>query len=120
MTGQAPTIPGTDQAPSMPRSARRARRRTISVFFVEDHPAVRRGVQSLLGDEPDLRLTGSATDARAALSDIARLTPRVVVIDYHLGGENGLWLVEQLAQLPAPPRTLIYSAFADPNLAAAA
>jgi DNA-binding NarL/FixJ family response regulator len=113
-------IQGTDQAPSMPRSARRTRGRTISVFLVEDHAAVRRGVQGLLGDEPDLRVIGSATHARGALSDIARLTPRVVVIDYHLAGENGLWLVEQLAQLPAPPRTLIYSAFADPTLAAAA
>jgi DNA-binding NarL/FixJ family response regulator len=108
------------QTLTMPRARRRARGRAISVFVVDDHPAVRRGVESLLGDQPDLRVAGSASEAKAALVDIARLTPRVVVIDYHLSGENGLWLTEQAAQLPTPPRTLIYSAFADPTLAAAA
>ena len=106
---QAGGNPMPVQTLTMPRARRRARGRTISVFVVDDHPAVRRGVESLLGDQPDLRVAGSASEANAALVDIARLTPRVVVIDYHLSGENGLWLAEQAAQLPTPPRMLIYS-----------
>jgi DNA-binding NarL/FixJ family response regulator len=103
-----------------PRTRRRTRPPTISVFVVDDHPAVRRRIEALLSDKPDLRAAGSATNATAALADVARLTPRVVVIDSQLGGESGLWLADQVTQLPVPPRTLIYSAFADRRLAMAA
>jgi DNA-binding NarL/FixJ family response regulator len=44
-----------------------------------------------------------------------------VLADYHLPGRNGLLLGWELKQLQAPPRVVIYSAFAEPqlNLAAA-
>src|SRR3979411_2096099 len=67
-------IPMPVQTLTMPRARRRARGRTISVFVVDDHPAVHRGVESLLGAQPDLRVAGSASEAKAALVDIACLT----------------------------------------------
>jgi DNA-binding NarL/FixJ family response regulator len=44
----------------------------------------------------------------------------VAVIDYQLGGRNGLWLSRKLKRLPDPPAVLIYSAYTDGILAAAA
>src|SRR5205823_12548768 len=44
----------------------------------------------------------------------------VAVIDYHLGGCDGLWLARELQRRPRSPRVLIYSAFADHPLTVAA
>jgi DNA-binding NarL/FixJ family response regulator len=44
----------------------------------------------------------------------------VAVVDYQLGSRNGLWLSRKLKRLPAPPAVLVYSAYADGVLAAAA
>ena len=44
----------------------------------------------------------------------------MAVVDYQLGGRNGLWVSRKLKRLPEPPGVLIYSAYADGVLAAAA
>jgi len=44
----------------------------------------------------------------------------VAVVDYQLAGRNGLWLSRKLKRLPLPPAVLIYSAYTDGVLAAAA
>ncbi len=44
----------------------------------------------------------------------------VVVVDYHLGERDGLWLAQQIKRRSAAPPVLIYSAFADAQLAVAA
>lgn len=44
----------------------------------------------------------------------------VAVVDYQLGGRNGLWLCRKLKRLQVPPAVLIYSAYADDVMAAAA
>jgi DNA-binding NarL/FixJ family response regulator len=46
--------------------------------------------------------------------------PDVVLVDYHLPDSNGLVLGWELKQLAAPPRVMIYSAFAEPQLSLAA
>lgn len=40
------------------------------------------------------------------------------MVDYHLGGHNGLWACRRLKRMAAPPRVIIYSAFANDHLAA--
>jgi DNA-binding NarL/FixJ family response regulator len=42
------------------------------------------------------------------------------VVDYQLGSRNGLWLSRKLKRLTTPPAVLIYSAYTDGVLAAAA
>ncbi len=42
----------------------------------------------------------------------------MAVVDYQLGGRNGLWLTRKLKALPHPPRVVIFSAFANDHLAA--
>jgi DNA-binding NarL/FixJ family response regulator len=44
----------------------------------------------------------------------------VAVVDYQLRGRNGLWVSRKLKRLPHPPAVLIYSAYTDGVLAAAA
>jgi two-component system, NarL family, response regulator DevR len=91
----------------------------IHVLVVDDHPTLRRALALLIGDQPDLAVIGEAATAVEALRGPAHWAD-VAVIDYHLGGHNGLWLARRLQEHPRAPRVLIYSAFADHGLALAA
>jgi DNA-binding NarL/FixJ family response regulator len=91
----------------------------IHVVLVDDHPAVRHGIRELIGTQADLVTIAEAGSASQATADLARWAD-VAVIDYHLGGRDGLWLTQEIKQRPSPPPVLLYSAFADVPLAAAA
>jgi DNA-binding NarL/FixJ family response regulator len=93
--------------------------RPIRVLLVDDHAAVRHGIRQLITEQPDMVTIAEAGSASAATGELARWAD-VAVIDYHLGGRDGLWLTQQIKQSPSPPPVLIYSAFADATLAAAA
>jgi DNA-binding NarL/FixJ family response regulator len=93
--------------------------RPIRVLLVDDHAAVRHGIRQLITEQPDMVTIAESGSASAATGELARWAD-VAVIDYHLGGRDGLWLTQQIKQSPSPPPVLIYSAFADAALAAAA
>ena len=105
----------TTQIPAPRRSAGLP----IHVVLVDDHPAVRHGVRQLISSQDDLVTIAEAGRASQATADLARWAD-VAVIDYHLGGRDGLWLTQEIKQRPSPPPVLLYSAFADATLAAAA
>jgi DNA-binding NarL/FixJ family response regulator len=89
------------------------------VLLVEDHPAVRHGIRQLLTADGDMEVVAAADRACKVTGQHARWVD-VAVIDYHLPDRNGLWLTRRIKQLRCPPPVLIYSAFADARLAAAA
>ena len=100
-------------------SPRRSAGLPIHVVLVDDHPAVRHGVRELISSQADLVTIAEAGSASQATADLARWAD-VAVVDYHLGGRDGLWLTQEIKQRPSPPPVLLYSAFADAPLAAAA
>lgn len=90
------------------------------LLVVDDHPAVRAGLRELLADEDDFHVVAAVASAEAGV-DIAKREPiDVAVVDYQLGGRNGLWLSRKLKRLADPPAVLIYSAYTDGVLSAAA
>ena len=92
----------------------------IRLLVVDDHAAVRTGVRDLLADEPDFDVVAAVATAEEGLSVAERQTIELAVVDYQLGGRTGLWLSRKLKSLPEPPRVVIYSAYADDVLSAAA
>jgi DNA-binding NarL/FixJ family response regulator len=90
------------------------------VLIVDDHAAVRAGLRELLDDAPDFDVVAAVDGAEAAMTVAARDPIDVAVVDYQLGSRDGLWLSRKLKRLPSPPAVLIYSAYADGVLAAAA
>ncbi|HEY2603606.1 MAG TPA: response regulator transcription factor [Thermoleophilaceae bacterium] len=98
----------------------RALGRAIRVLVVDDHAAVRLGLGGLLEDHADVEVVATAARAREALADARRVAPDVAVVDYHLDDGDGLTLCRALRRLPRPPRVLVYSAYADGALTAAA
>lgn len=91
----------------------------LRVLVVDDHPAVRVGVQQLLDEQPDLSVVDAVASAEAAYAAAERQPVDVVVADYQLGGRSGLWLSRRIKRLARAPRVLILSAYSDGPLAAA-
>ncbi len=92
----------------------------IRLLVVDDHPAVRRGLLDLLQDEADFLVVATVPTADEAMSVAERTSVDVVLTDYQLGGRNGLWLSRKLKRRAHPPRVIIYTAYSDGLLAAAA
>src|SRR6185312_2242699 len=90
------------------------------LLVVDDHSAVRAGLRQLLEDQADFEVVAAVASAEEALS-VAEAEPvDVAVVDYQLGGRNGLWTTRKLKRLAQPPAVLIYSAYTDGVLTAAA
>lgn len=92
----------------------------LRLLVADDHEAVRRGLQELFEGQPDFEVVASAACAEQAMVVAERTMPDVAVVDYQLGDRSGLWLSRKLKRLSRPPIVVIYSAYADPWLAAAA
>ena len=69
------------------------------VFLVEDHPITQAGLAALINREPDLFICGDTDNAPAALDQIARLKPALVITDIALKTSNGLELMKNLMTL---------------------
>jgi two-component system response regulator DevR len=92
----------------------------IRVFVVDDHPALRAGIASMMSAEPGLEFTGAAENASRAVESIAQVRPDVVLVDYKLPKENGLLLCHRLKRLPQAPGVLIYTGLPGSSLGVAA
>jgi DNA-binding NarL/FixJ family response regulator len=92
----------------------------IRALVVDDHPAVLNGLVGALRSEPGLVPVATAIEAAGALRQVGRVSPDVVLVDYHLGDDDGLVLCHELKLLPSPPAVVIYSAFAGTDLRLAA
>lgn len=67
-----------------------------TVFLVDDHEIVRRGLIELLNAAPDLRVVGEAGTCAQALARIPALRPDVAVLDVRLPDGNGIELCREL------------------------
>src|SRR5689334_9111967 len=87
--------------------------RAVRVLVVDDHPALRAGLEGLLAGEPDVVFVGAAPDADGLLDVVGRLRPDVIVLDYALGQDDGLATCFRLKQLCDAPAVVLYSAYVD-------
>ncbi|MEV6276724.1 response regulator transcription factor [Nocardia sp. NPDC051832] len=85
----------------------------ITVFLVDDHAIVRRGLHDLITVEADLDVIGEAGTVAQALARIPALRPDVVIMDVRLPDGSGIELCrELLSEFPAL-RCLILTSFTD-------
>ncbi|MDA8371893.1 MAG: response regulator transcription factor [Nocardiopsaceae bacterium] len=85
----------------------------ISVFLVDDHEVVRRGVAALLESEEDMRVVGEAGTAEQALARIPVARPDVAVLDVRLPGGSGVSVCREVRSARPEIACLMLTSFAD-------
>ncbi|MCB9442515.1 MAG: response regulator transcription factor [Mycolicibacterium sp.] len=85
----------------------------ITVFLVDDHEVVRRGLVDLLDGDPDLTVVGEAGSVAEAKSRIPAARPDVAVLDVRLPDGNGIDLCRELLAEHDDLRCLILTSYTD-------
>jgi DNA-binding NarL/FixJ family response regulator len=88
----------------------------ITVLIVDDHPAVRAGLYSVLRIEPGIVPVGTCGSVAEATELAEDLDPRVLLVDYELPDGDGLELCMRFYRRGV--RSLVYSAYSQRVLAA--
>ncbi|WP_372404425.1 response regulator [Streptomyces luteireticuli] len=85
----------------------------VTVFLLDDHEVVRRGIHDLLAAEPDITVVGEASTAEEALERVPALRPGVAVLDVRLPDGNGVTVCRELRSRLPGLACLILTSFDD-------
>ena len=85
----------------------------IKVLIVDDHPVVRRGLHSILGDAKDVQVVGEASNGSEALKQVAALKPDVVLMDIRLPGADGVQITRRVRREFPDAKVIILTTYDD-------
>jgi DNA-binding NarL/FixJ family response regulator len=85
----------------------------IRVAVIDDHYAVRLGLEAALRAQPDMIPVGAAASAAELAPMLYRTTPDVLLVDYRLPDDDGLAICLRLEAEVNAPALVVHSAFAD-------
>jgi DNA-binding NarL/FixJ family response regulator len=90
-----------------------APRKPITVFLLDDHEIVRRGVKDMLEAEGDITVIGEAGTASSALARIPALRPEVAVLDVRLPDGDGVTVCREIRSRMPEVACLMLTSFGD-------
>lgn len=82
---------------------------TARILVADDHEMLRRGVRSMLENEPDLEICGEAIDGIDAIEKTLKLKPDLVILDVNMPALNGLAVVRQILRAAPETKVLIFT-----------
>ncbi len=85
----------------------------ITVFLLDDHEIVRRGIAEVLEAAPDLKVVGDAGTAAQALARITALRPQVAVLDGRLPDGSGIDVCREIRASVPGTRCIILTSYDD-------
>ncbi|MBU2665222.1 response regulator transcription factor [Actinoplanes bogorensis] len=85
----------------------------ITTLIADDHPMFRKGLRALLTTLPEVELVGEATDGNEAVRLARELRPRLILLDLHMPGGDGLTAIRRLTAEPDAPYILVVTMFED-------
>jgi DNA-binding NarL/FixJ family response regulator len=85
----------------------------ITVFLLDDHEVVRRGVRDLLEADPGIQVIGEAGTAQSALARIPALCPDVAVLDVRLPDGDGVSVCRDIRSRMPEVACLMLTSFSD-------
>ena len=80
---------------------------TLRVLVTDDHEIVRKGLRSILEEQPGWEIAGEASDGREAVDKAKALKPDVSVLDVSMPGLNGLEATRQMLRNEPETKVLI-------------
>ncbi|GAB7075098.1 MULTISPECIES: response regulator transcription factor [Streptomyces] len=85
----------------------------ITVFLLDDHEMVRRGVHEMLSTEDDIEVVGEAGTAAEALTRIPATRPDVAVLDVRLPDGSGVEVCREVRSRDESVKCLMLTSYAD-------
>jgi two-component system nitrate/nitrite response regulator NarL len=82
----------------------------IRIYLLDDHMLFREGLRRLLDSDERFVIAGQSGDSTQALAELQKATVDVLVLDYDLGKENALTLLEPLRSMNFAGKVLIVTA----------
>jgi DNA-binding NarL/FixJ family response regulator len=81
----------------------------VRILLVDDHDVVRRGVRTLLVEQPNWVVCGEAVTGRAAVDLAGELRPDVAIVDLLMPDLNGLDTTRQIRKTSPRTEVLIFT-----------
>jgi NarL family two-component system response regulator LiaR len=105
-----------------------ATKESVTVYVVDDHDVVRKGLRYYLNAHPDVQIVGEAGDAQTAGDDIAELVPDVVLMDLVLPLEpkgqptdqGGVQATRRIRQISPHTQVVVLTSYSQDELIFAA
>ncbi|MGO4430574.1 response regulator transcription factor, partial [Streptomyces sp. MCAF7] len=85
----------------------------ISIFLLDDHEILRRGLHDLLSGEPDMVVVGEAGTVAEALAGIPAARPEVALLDLRLPDGSGVEVCRQIRAHHPDTKCVMLTSFAD-------
>jgi DNA-binding NarL/FixJ family response regulator len=92
----------------------------ISILLVDDQQLIRQGLRALLELESDLQIVGEAENGEAAIAQVEKLQPDVVLMDVRMPVMDGVAATQQICQRFPTVNILILTTFDDQSYVATA
>ena len=100
----------------------------VTVFIVDDHDVVRKGLRFYLEAQPEIEILGEAGDAQTAVEAVAEQVPDVVLMDLVLplqpgtepSDQGGVQATRQIRQTSPRTQVVVLTSFAQDELIFAA
>lgn len=90
----------------------------IRIVVVDDHPALRAGLHTVLDAEPGFVFVGESSGTEESIWPVLNTSrPDLVLLDYHLPRGDGLQLCYRMKQDVLTPKVVIFTEYAIPALA---
>src|SRR3954451_18392635 len=83
----------------------------IRVLVADDHPIVRQGLVSVLEDEDDLEVVGTAGSGAEAVRLAQRVRPDVVLLDLEMPEVDGVAAIPKLLSVSPDTGVLVFTAY---------
>lgn len=87
--------------------------RKIRVLLADDHGLLRKGVRSVLAQDPDIEIAGEASDGVEAVQLAETLAAEVVILDIAMPGLNGLDAAAQITRKSRRVGLIVLSMYSD-------
>lgn len=81
----------------------------ITVFLLDDHDVVLRGIRDLINSQDDMQVVGEARTCAEARNRIPALRPQVAVLDVNLPDGNGIEICREMQSTMPALRSLIFT-----------
>jgi two-component system NarL family response regulator len=83
----------------------------IRILIVDDHPAIRVGLTSMLGTQAELEVVGAAASSEDALTLLQKNVVDIVLLDLRMPGTNGSETMLRMKRAGHTARVIILTSF---------